>query len=322
MDNNNLPRVFTQLVEQNCISESDILSTNDGFTLVYKSVSDILLCRDICDFPGGDGQRLECDRFFDDWFLYAVVDGDSHVYSLLKLREQEHDAQDGRPADGDTPGVTISFVPFDCEALISCLCNPDDQNRTALNREINRVVAHRGQRHHDAIKRYFVSPDSCGAYLVAQLYIRHIAAYAQNGCLELPDQYKQNLGKHSKKASRLHEFIARLNKSAERVICDNNKIYIKDPASPDGYEAAAILATHTGNTSVYSFAAEVEYHARFLIPCARIRLPFIKTSVYESAVRADMSIGDKEFEGPAPYYKPDSKIVRRQQMLHCDKTVN
>ena len=319
MDKNNLPRVFTQLVEQNCISESDILSTSDGFMLVYKSVSDILLCRGICDFPGSDGQRLRCDRFFDDWFLYAVPDGDGCVYSLLKLREQECDARDGCPADGDTPGVTISFVPFDSRVLLSCLGDAQDQNRAALNNEINRVVSRRGQRHHQAIKRYFVSPCSCGAYLVAELYTRHIAALAQHGCLNVPEQYRQNCEKSTKRTSRLPEFIALLNKNAQRTVCDNNKIYITDPASPDEYEAAAILATHTANTSVYSFAAEVEFHARFLLPFARLRLPLIGTSIYESAIRADMSIGDKEFEGPAPYHRPDSKIVKRQQALHCSK---
>jgi hypothetical protein len=39
-------------------------------------------------------------------------------------------------------------------------------------------------------------------------------------------------------------------------------------------------------------------------------------SVYASAIRADMSVGDAEFQGPAPFYQADSKIVKRQQELH------
>jgi hypothetical protein len=103
------------------------------------------------------------------------------------------------------------------------------------------------------------------------------------------------------------------------VVCDNTKIYITNPEAPDIYERAAILATHTGNTSFYSFAAEVEYHAKFLTPLAKIKVPFFGKSIYDSAIRADMTVGDTEFEGPAPFYRPDSKIVKRQYQLHQDQ---
>ena len=79
---------------------------------------------------------------------------------------------------------------------------------------------------------------------------------------------------------------------------------------------ANILATHTGNTSFYSFAAEVEYHARFLTPLAKIKNPFFGRSIYDSAIRADLTVGDTEFEGPAPFYTETSKIVKRQYGLH------
>ena len=39
-------------------------------------------------------------------------------------------------------------------------------------------------------------------------------------------------------------------------------------------------------------------------------------SVYDSAIRADMTVGDTEFEGPAPFYKMNSKIVKRQRAHH------
>ena len=67
---------------------------------------------------------------------------------------------------------------------------------------------------------------------------------------------------------------------------------------------------------MYSFAAEVEYHARFLIPLMKVKIPFFGRSVYDSAIRADMTIDDTEFEGPAPFYQAESKIVKRQLALH------
>ena len=100
------------------------------------------------------------------------------------------------------------------------------------------------------------------------------------------------------------------------MVCDNENIYIQDPEAITEWESAAILATHAENTSLHSFAAEVEYHARFLTPLAKIKIPFLGRSVYDSAIRAEMTVGDKEFEGPAPFYQANSKIVKRQFALH------
>ena len=321
VDKKTIPKIFRQLLSEGCIKESDILQIPDGFRLIYKSLSDILSEKGIVEFPDSEGKRLKCSKFYDDWFLYAVPHETDYTYGLLKLREQEHDTEEGSPADGDTPGVTISFISFACEALLACIANPSDENRRKLDGEINRVVARRGQRHHKALKRYFRNPQSHGAYLVANIYTRYIASFAENGCLAVPEHYKeivqQSLSyKNTNKLARLPRFIDALNQAAGRVVCDNENIYLENREEPTEYETAAILATHTGNTSVFSFAAEVEYHARFLTPLAKIKIPFFGRSIYDSAIRADMTVDDTEFEGPAPFYQSDSKIVKRQYALH------
>ena len=321
MSDRNIPNIFCILLSDTNIGKSDIEGTSDGFYMINKSIADILASKDIFDFPDSRGEILACNKFFDDWFLYAVPNNNDYTYSLLKLREQEHDAEDGLLADGDTPGVTISFISFDSERLLECLLEPSDENRKKLNDEINRVVAYRRQRHHKALKRYFLNPQSQGAYLVADRYVKTIASYAREGRLEVPDFYKEIVQqsisyKTSAKIARLPRFIEALNKAAGRVVCDNEYIYLEDRDELTEQEALAILATHTGNASVYSFAAEVEYHARFLTPLAKIRIPFFGRSVYDSAIRADMTVGDTEFAGPAPFYKNDSKIVKQQYELH------
>ena len=324
MDIKIIPNLFLQLKESNYIDSSEILNTADGFWMIHKSLSDILKEKAIYDFLNSANERLLCKCFFDDWFLYAVPNECDYTYSLLKLREQEHDAEEGFPADGDTPGVTISFISFDYEVLTNCLSDPTDENRKKLNTEINRVVAYRGQRHHNALKRYFKNPQSEGSYLVADTYIKTIASYIENGCLAVPDFYKeiiqQNvLHKDSSRLTRLPHFIESLNEKAGNLVCDNEKIFIKNKSDLSEYERLAILATHTGNTSVYSFAAEVEYHARFLTLLAKIKIPFVGRSIYDSAIRADMTVGDTELQGTAPFYKSNSKIVKRQCMLHQRK---
>ena len=101
-------------------------------------------------------------------------------------------------------------------------------------------------------------------------------------------------------------------------MCDHEKIYIQDTNDLSRYEKLAILATHTGNVSVHSFAAEIRYHAMFLNKLAKIRLPFVGCP-YASAVRADMSIGDKEFQGPTPYYDLSGKLVSEQVKYHQEQ---
>ena len=321
-----IPRIFQQLLDENCLQKDNIVTTRDGFYLACRSLADILAEKSILNFPDSQGRKLPCSSFFDDWFVYAVPEEQDYVYSLLKLREQEHDKDGDTPADGDTPGVTICFIRFAHEILLECLRDPSDDNRQMLNGEINRVVARKGQRHHDGLKRYFVNPESEGAYLVASVYTKHMASHACNGCLPVPDRYREIARRYADrenaaKSRRLPRFLESLNREAGYVVCDNEKIYIQNREKPNAFESAAILATHTGNTSVHSFAAEVEYHARFLTPAAKIKMPFLGRSVYDSAIRADMSVGDTEFQGPAPFYRADSRIVRKQISCHKDKAL-
>ena len=321
MSDKKIPNIFRRLLADMRIETSDIVGTSDGFAMVNKSIANILATKGVFDFPDSSGERMACSKFFDDWFLYAVSNEEDYTYSLLKLREQEHDAEDGSAADGDTPGVTISFISFNSEWLMACLADPTDENRRKLDAEINRVVAYRGQRHHKTLKKYFKNPQSQGAYLVADIYVKTIASYADDGSLKVPKIYKEIVQqsisyKHSGKLTRLPRFVAQLNQAAGHVVCDNENIYLENRDALTEYEALAVLATHTGNTSVYSFAAEVEYHARFLIPLAKLKIPFFGKSIYDSAIRADMTVGDTEFQGPAPFYRSDSKIVKRQSALH------
>lgn len=324
MNENKIPELFRRLQAEGCMKESQILKTRDGFYMVYKSLSDMLEDKGIYEVPDSEGIRIACRNFFDDWFLYAVPNLQGYTYSLVKMREQEHDGDGDVPADGDTPGVTISFISFNGEILMNCLQEPTDENRLRLNREINRVVAYRGQSHHKALKEYFINPKSEASYLIAALYTKHIASFAENGRLAVPDHYRKivqqvAVGRSNTKLDRVPRFIEMLNREAGSVVCDNEYIYIRDCENPDAYECAAILATHTANTSVFSFAAEVVFHARFLVAPAKFKIPFLGSSAYDSAIRADMSIGDTELQGHTPYYREDSSIVQEQYQCHRDK---
>lgn len=303
MTNEQIPPKFREL-------DLPSVHTGDGFWMSRKSIAEILLEKEIRTFPNDRGETRECGLFFDDWHLYAIEDG-GWVYSLVKLREQEHDREEGRIGDGDTPGVTVSFISFQKDILIQCLAEPTMENRRAMNREINRVVSLRGQHHHPALKAYFEKTESAGAYLIAEEYVRKIANFAENGRISTPDAYK-----NAKKGSRLPAFIEKNNARAGYTVCDHQSIFIRDGAHLNPYEKLAILATYTADVSFPSFAAEVQYHACFLTAPARIPVPFLGHSIYDSAIRADMTIDDCELEGPAPFHNLKSHWVRRQEQCH------
>lgn len=312
-----IPSFFEWLKEQNLIREDSVFYTEDGFCMADVSVSSMLSSRGIETFPDREDRDLECRYFFDDWFLFGVPDKDGAVYGLLKMREQEDDQKKGIYGDGDTPGVTISFIAFDTEQMKLCLEDPTAENRKNLGMEINRVVAYPKQNHHPALKAYFIRPQAEAPYLIADMYASYIASFCKDGILRTPEAYRDIWGKRGRSAkyARVPDFLEENNRSAGMLVCDHENIFVKDAGKLSEFEKLAILATHTGNVSVHSFAAEVRYHAMFLTGLAKVRLP-MAGSPYASAVRADMSIGDKEFQGPAPYYRLSGKLVLEQMKYH------
>ena len=314
-----MPSFFQYLSDKKLINSDHVLVTKDGFYMINKSISSILISKGIETFPDREDRILECRNFFDDWFLFALPSREEYVYGLLKMREQEHDLEQGMKADGDTPGVTISFISIFTDILKSCLENPSAENRKKMGMEINRVVAYPKQSHHPALKTYFIRPQAEAPYLIAGTYVKHIASFSTAGTLNVPKAYKEIYQKRraSAKYARVPDFLEQNNQEPNNVVCDHEKIYIQNVKQLSRYEKLAILATHTGNVSYHSFAAEVRYHAMFLNKLMKIRLP-MAGSPYASAVRADMSIGDKEFQGPTPYYNLYGKHVREQVKYHSD----
>lgn len=316
-----IPPFFRQLASRGCLAADDIFCTDDRFYAVSRSIADILVEKGITTFPNSRDEEWDCDKFFDDWYLYAVPGDSDYIYSLFKMREQEFDAANGLTADGDTPGVTVSFIMLETEALSRCIDDPSFANRKTLGREINRVVADRGQRHHAALKTYFNDYRTKGSYLIGQLYVHFLASLAQNGTLVVPESYKVICQKVrtsalSRMIERIPRFIDRNNEAAEYTVCDHKKIYIRNPGNLSLHEKLAILAIHTADVSFASFAAEVEFHARFLTWYAKIPIPFFGRSFYDSAIRADMSIDESSLENLAPFHCLRSRIVRRQARYH------
>ena len=63
-----IPNLFLQLQALCDTDASDLVSTQDGFWMLHKPLSQLLAQKDILDFPDSAGERLLCSCFFDDWF--------------------------------------------------------------------------------------------------------------------------------------------------------------------------------------------------------------------------------------------------------------
>lgn len=312
-----IPEFFGRLVQMNCAGAGEIERTKDGFFVLNRALSELFESRGIRMFPSGKGEELAGRLFLDDWYLYAVCGGGETTYSLIKLREQEYDAKKGLKADADTPGVTVSFVALRTEPIEECLRCPDTEKRKAAWDEIGRVSSRRGQTHSRALKKYFVRSCAQGPYLTAEIYIRHIASFAKEGSIKVPECYAQEYRKSGLRG-RVARFIEENNRRAGRTVCDHRRIFFEDARCPSGQEKMAVLATHAGNTSLFSFAAEVQFHALFLTWWAKIPVPIVWRSAYSSAIRADMSIETPSLPAPTPYYRENSILVRRQYECHKD----
>ena len=288
---------------------NNMLHTQDGFAMDTSPLAEYLRRGGVLSLTGSDGREMPVERFYDDWYVYSVTRDGQTTYGLVKLREQEHDAQQGMYADGDEPGVTVSFVAFDVEKLSACLREPSQEKHSALAKEISRVVSEKGVKHDEQLKRYFADVHAQGAYCIAQQYIRHAASFAVNGRLEVPQRYQEGSG-----GRRITRFMHKIELAAGHPLCDGSDILIRDMENLTKQEQYAILATHTANTSLNSFAAEVRMHAQFLIPALRVRL--LGHSLYDSALRADMTIDHAKSMAFAPYYHEFCACVRRQAKAH------
>ncbi len=331
-----LPPLFQSLTRDGYFLVSQIESTIDGFFMCRKPLSYILNNAGIYALL----DNIPCNMYYDDWYLYSIYDGVTDVYSLVKMREQETDN-----SDNNDPGVTISFISLNTDVFLNCLYNGSDSNKEALYNEIQRIVQQKGQTHNTVLQQYFNNPASVASYNIAELYIQHIADSAGGYYITLPNKYLDILGDIAsferlieqlegrtdsgsqlsvaqaraqiEKLSRIPNFVESVNQTAGYTVCDDEKIIIQSPCCLSNFEKYAILATHTGNVSLNSFAAEVKYHAYALETWYG---NWNLLDSYEKAIRADMAIGEEYQSGITDqYYDLNSDIVQEQILYHGEK---
>ena len=302
------------LIDYNYITYNDIESTNDGFSMVTKSIADILMGEEI--YYIDNNNSINVSTMYDDWYLYSVVDDNGMDYGLIKMREQEDDYIEG-VTDNDDAGVSVSFVSFAAETLFYCLDNPSNSNKLNLEQAIDYTTYSCNNNHSSILSGYFSNSKYDGSYIIAREYTKKIASTAINGRIYIIDDMASLINSNS----RLSDAITKLNDYANYTLYNTseNYIYIKDTSNLTILEMKAILTTHTANISLYSFAAEITYHAQ----SADYWKPLLPLShdIYWCAIRSDMWVGEDNESGFTDwfYYSEHSPYILFQDKFHNEE---
>ena len=337
------PDMFENFINTNNITADNLDLTDDGLFLTTTPISTILLNNGINYLPDGDTSPLDVNKYYDDWYVYAVKDGSNVKYGLYKMREEENDqnpdGDDTTDADADDPGVTISFVAFDGDLLAGCcLYYEMDEKKYELYQALTKSIGPDEYFHSDILAGYFADASSDGAYLIAEKAINFFANCFSGNVIIAPQnltdmfvEYEALLDDPNPDEDdlewcrRVPEALDLINTNA-KIDSGNNELEIfREVSYPSGtyytitvqdknnltiHEQHAILACFTGDVTFNSFAAEVEFHAECTENIA-------SNIAYGSAIRADMAIGETYMRGFAePYYELDSEIVQGQVAAH------
>ena len=101
------PELFNTLIDYRILSATHVDYTDDGFFISTKQLSLMLISKGILELPKDEaGTKFRnVANYYDDWYLFAVENNGETKYGLYKMREIETDEH-----DGNTPGVTVSFI--------------------------------------------------------------------------------------------------------------------------------------------------------------------------------------------------------------------
>ncbi|MCR5835634.1 MAG: cellulose binding domain-containing protein [Lachnospiraceae bacterium] len=330
------PYYIKKYINNHLINMKDMEATSDGFFICEKPLSEIFVNAGISEIVSGSGDKLSVEQYYDDWYIMAL-DPEVTTYGLYKMREQENDG-----GDNDDPGVTISFVGLDIY-LLNQFLEGEESDTSKLYEKLAEVTNSKNPPYSDVLQGYFSNVESDGSYLIADAYVNKIARTSlNNSYISFPnilcsiyDKVEKideaidvvldapfgpdsdallALYREREDAGRVPDALSKINTDSGKKIVDENnrRINVVNKSNLSYYEKKAILSAYTADTSFNMFAAEVQAHAVFVTNWKSF---FDKW--YNSAVRADMAIGEEYESGMYDsYYSYDSDWVKDQVKAH------
>lgn len=288
LEYNNYPNLFNDFINDNVIEMDMVRQDDNDFVIALEPLGNI------CKYYGIDylesfidsatGNYDDLTVIFDDWYIYAIPNGDEWAFSIIKMRTSHNEGG---------VGVSIPFKEFDISLF-------ENEDKMLLSNSLKEIVYMRDAVEHDeAIRCFFDNPNNSTNYFIADLYVELII---QKECINNTINVEIYLPRQTKF----------LNQHSTIYDEDNQCIYINDVSNPSLIERQCLLITHSGNPSYNSFAAEVYYHAD---KCGTAKIPF----VYNSAKKADMGADEEKDDiTDNSYINYNGKYVKQQRDLFGD----
>lgn len=240
-----LPVDFKDSIDSGITTLDDYRMTDDGMIICTKSLSTII-----------EGSADE-KKIYTNVYVYCIVVNGKPVYSLCEMGFNE--GKDGSK-------LNVSFIPVDNEYINRILTGKDKSimegenlvnDGSNLRSQFGRAL--QGINNDKSIPNaskhltdYFSNVKSKGALLLSDVYVEKLLEHYSNNQEGIPVSKNVEL-MNDRQRARLQELGVYNETTGEIKIKDRNKL------TREEYDA--LLVTHTANTSAYSFAAEVKYHA-------------------------------------------------------------
>lgn len=312
------PSYFVDFINLEIAKYNDVVQTKDGFSMCKQPMSVILSKYKVKKIKDGKSW-LPVKDYYDDWYLYCVKDGKKYVYSLLKMREKEHDEK-----DGDDPGTSVSFMEFDVRSLVGVSLQKSGLEKLSqgISRTIHpyfysksAIIQTPDKLYSASLQKYFAKTKSTGSYLIANQYIKKVIKEERNGN-ELPVY----LDKMTKQQTAYLQGLKGIYDQKKNVI------KLKDINALTKREKQAVLVSRTGNISQNSFAGENQFHAVWLKRIAELLKSYKPVTgkligAYRSALVSDTGIDEEEQSGVTDwsYLEYEGTYVAKQRKAHGDK---
>lgn len=331
---------------KNVVNLDDIIATDDGFAMLTKPMSEIMVELGITGLEfSSEGKGFDdVNKFMDDWFLYGVHRNGKMEYSFLKIREEENDSFS--VADSDATSFSLSFIPIDMNKFVKS----DKSTMVDMFYKSIGVGKIEKNSHSKVLSGYFANTRSKGSYMVSDFLIDEIItrndsnSFTSSKLKELanrkvelektlsilkktpllpgekngPISNRQSALNELNQINRVFDAYDSINKEAGYKVYNSktNEIVIKNQTNPTDIERRALLLLTTGNVNKNSFAAEIQFHAR-ACESSNKDIPVVGDKWYNSAFKSDNALGEERESGNFDkYYDLNSDSVKEQEKFH------
>ena len=229
---NSLPKQICDYLSEQMINCCQVRTSDDGFVYVGDSITKLLNTL---------GTTYNYD-VYDDWHLFSVSSNDINQFGLCKLRNANN---------SKGPSFALPFYYFDLDKFI-VLCQNKEYE------EIDNMLDHYTSQSQeivhesDLLLRYFSDASNKGSYILADAYVQEIIK--KERIIDRINVYSLNIYQKTV-----------FNSLATNLEKENQCFFISDPNSLTNLEKDKILLLRSGNPNIYSFAAEISYHAKMAI---------------------------------------------------------